>query len=82
MQKIVKKFEEAGNQFIKHLLNPKARQLLVSEGKKMGKSGKSGKVNRAEPTDLTWIKKLPDCTELFQQAGWLNFFRKIDGYNA
>ena len=48
----------------------------------MGKSGKSGKINRAEPTDLTWIEKLPDCAELFQQAGWLNFFRKIDGYNA
>ena len=48
----------------------------------MGKSGKSGKVNRAEPTDLTWIEKLPDYEELFQQAGWLKFFRKIDGYNA
>ena len=48
----------------------------------MGKSGKSGKVNRAEPTDLTWIEKLPDCVELFQQAGWLNFFKRIDGYNA
>ena len=48
----------------------------------MGKSGKSGKVNRAEPTDLTWIEKLPNCAELFQQAGWLNFFRKIDGYNV
>ena len=49
----MEKFEEAGNQFIKSLLKPKARQLLVSEGKKMGKSGKSGKVNRAESTDLT-----------------------------
>ena len=44
--------------------------------------GKSGKVNRAEPTDLTWVKKLPDCAELFQQAGWLKFFKKIDGFNA
>ena len=48
----------------------------------MGKSGKSGKVNRAEPTDLTWIEKLPDCAELFKQAGWLKFFKKIDGHNA
>ena len=48
----------------------------------MGKSGKSGKVNRAEPTDLTWIEKLPDYEELFQQAGWLRFFKKIDGFNA
>ena len=30
----------------------------------MGKSGKSGKVNRADPTDLTWIQKLPDCAKL------------------
>ena len=44
--------------------------------------GKSGKVNRAEPTDLTCIQKLPDCAELFQQAGWLNFFKKIDGFNT
>ena len=48
----------------------------------MGKSGKIGKINRAEPTDLTQIEKLPDCAELFQQAGWLKFFRKVDGYNA
>ena len=44
--------------------------------------GKSGKVNRAEPTDVGWIEKLPGCVELFQQAGWMEFFKKIDGYNA
>ena len=44
--------------------------------------GKSGKVNRAEPTDIGWTEKLPGCVELFQQAGWLDFFKKIDGYNA
>ena len=33
--------------------------------------GNSGKVNRAEPTDITWIENLPGCVELFQQAGWL-----------
>ena len=48
----------------------------------MGKSGKSGKVNRAEPTDLTWIEKLPDCADLFQQAGWMDFFRRLDGHNT
>ena len=44
--------------------------------------GKSGKVNRAEPTDIGLIEKLPRCVELFQQAGWLDFFKRIDGYNA
>ena len=44
--------------------------------------GKSGKVNRAEPTDIGWIEKLPECVELFQQAVWLDFFKRIDGYNA
>ena len=44
--------------------------------------GKSGKVNRAEPTDIGLIEKLPRCVEIFQQAGWLDFFKKIDGYNA
>ena len=44
--------------------------------------GKSGKINRAEPTDVGWIEKLPGCVELFQQAGWLEFFKRINGYNA
>ena len=44
--------------------------------------GKSGKVNRAEPTDISWIEKIRGCVELFQQAGWLEFFKRIDGYNS
>ena len=44
--------------------------------------GKSGKVNRNEPTDVSWIEKFPGCVELFQQAGWLDFFKRIDGYNS
>ena len=44
--------------------------------------GKSGKVNRAEPTDVSWIEKFPCCVELFQQVGWLDFFKRIDGYNT
>ena len=43
---------------------------------------RSGKTNRAEPTDLSWIDKFPGCAELFENAGWLIFFKKIDGYNA
>ena len=43
---------------------------------------RSGKTNRAEPTDLSWIDKFPRCAEVFQNAGWLIFFNKIDGYNA
>ena len=42
---------------------------------------KSGKINRAEPTELNWIDKFPSCAELFENAGWLDFFKKIDGYN-
>ena len=44
--------------------------------------GKSGKINRAEPSDSTWVKKLPDCADMFEQAGWLSFFKKIDGFNS
>ena len=44
--------------------------------------GKSGKVNRAEPTDVGWIENLPGCVEFFQQAGWMEFFKKIDGHNT
>ena len=43
--------------------------------------GKSGKTNRAEPTELGWIDQFPGCAELFQNAGWLDFFKKIDSYN-
>ena len=44
--------------------------------------GKCAKVNRAEPTDVGWMEKFPGCVELFQQVGWLDFFRRIDGYNT
>jgi len=44
--------------------------------------GKSGKINRAEPTDLSWIDQFPGCVEIFQNAGWLDFFKNIDGYNT
>ena len=43
---------------------------------------RSGKTNRVEPTDLSWIDKFLGCAELFENAGWLIFFKKIDGYNA
>ena len=44
--------------------------------------GKSGKTNRAEPTNMKWIDQFPGCAELFQNAGWLEFFKKINGYNT
>ena len=43
---------------------------------------RSGKTNRAEPTDLSWIDTFLGCAELFENVGWLIFFKKIDGYNA
>ena len=43
--------------------------------------GKSGKTNRSEPTELNWIDQFPGCAELFQNAGWLEFFKKFNGYN-
>ena len=44
--------------------------------------GKSGKTNRAEPTELNWVDQFPGCAELFQNAGWLDFFKNIYGYNT
>ena len=44
--------------------------------------GKSGKTNRVDPTELSWIDKFPGCAQLFQNAGWLDFFKRIDGYNT
>ena len=43
---------------------------------------RSGKTNRAEPTDLSGIDKFLACAELFGNVGWLIFYKKIDGYNA
>ena len=43
---------------------------------------KSGKTNRAEPTDLSWMDNFPECAELFSNVGWLTFFKNIDGYHA
>ena len=43
--------------------------------------GKSGKTNRAEHTELKWIDQIPSCAVFFQNAGSLDLFKKIDGYN-
>ena len=44
--------------------------------------GKSGKNNRAETTELKWINQFLGYAKLFQNAGWLDFFKNIDGYNT
>ena len=43
---------------------------------------RSGKTNRAEPSDMEWAKNFPECAKLFQKVGWFEFFEKIDGYHS
>ena len=43
---------------------------------------RSGKTNRVEPTNLSWVDNFPECAELFSNAGWLTFFKNIDGYHV
>ena len=43
---------------------------------------RSGKTNRAEPSDLSWAQTFPDCAKLFAEVGWLVFFEKIEGYQS
>ena len=43
---------------------------------------KSGKTNRAEPSDLSWVKNFPYCAQLFVEARQLVFFENIEGYNS
>ena len=43
---------------------------------------KSGKTNRAEPSDLSWVNNFPNCAQLFADAGWIMFFEKIEGYHS
>ena len=42
----------------------------------------SGKTKRAEPSDLSWVQNFPDCAQLFAKAGWLVFFKKIEGRHS
>ena len=30
---------------------------------------------------MSWAKNFPDCVKLFLEAGWLNYFEKIDGHH-
>ena len=43
---------------------------------------RSGKTNRAEPSDMTWAKFFPNWAKLFSKAGWLQYFEKIDGHHT
>ena len=43
---------------------------------------RSGKTNRAEPSDMSWVQAFPDCVRLFLKVGWLNYFEKIDGHHT
>ena len=43
---------------------------------------RSGKTNRAEPSDMSWAKNFPDCARLFSEVGWLHYFEKIDGHDT
>ena len=43
---------------------------------------RSGKTNRAEPSNMSWVQAFPDCARLFSEAGWLNYFEKIDGHHT
>ena len=43
---------------------------------------RSGKTNRAKPSDMSWVQDFPDCARLFLEAGLLNYFEKIDGHHT
>ena len=43
---------------------------------------RSGKTNRDEPLDMSWAKNFPKCARMFSEAGWLQYFEKIDGHHT
>ena len=43
---------------------------------------RSGKTNRAKPSDMSWVQTFPDCTRLLLEVGWLSFLERIDGYHT
>ena len=42
---------------------------------------RSGKTNRAKPSDMTWVQAFPDYARLFLEARWWRFFERIEGYH-
>ena len=43
---------------------------------------RSGKTNRVESSDMSWVQNFPDCAKLFSEARWLVFFERIEGYHS
>ena len=43
--------------------------------------GKSGNINRFEPTDTCWAIKFPECAMFFRTARWFSLFENITGFN-
>ena len=43
---------------------------------------RSGKTNRAKPSNMPWVQAFPDCARLFLEVRWLRFFERIDGYHT
>ena len=42
---------------------------------------RSGKTNRTETLDISWVQDFPDCAMLFLEAGWLKYYENIDGHH-
>ena len=40
-----------------------------------------GSIIRNEPATTTLLEHYPAAYEIFQQAGWLNYFHRLQGYN-
>ena len=43
--------------------------------------GKSGNINRFDPTDTNWATKFWECETLFRAVGQFIFFENITGFN-
>ena len=43
---------------------------------------RSGKMNRDEPSDMSWAQNFLDYARLCSEIGWLNYFEKIDGHHT
>jgi hypothetical protein len=40
-----------------------------------------GSVIRNEPATTALLEHYPEAYQIFQQAGWLNYFRRLQEYN-
>jgi hypothetical protein len=63
-----------------HFLSAPIHKLLTLYCTKPAAMG--GSAIRNEPATTALLEQYPEAYQIFEQAGWLNYFRRLQWYNA